>query len=203
MFGRRTLIVAALFLGLLVNQAVVASPNGLGAEANEGCLCHTAVDTTQVQLSGLPEAYEASTTYDLTLEVISAVEAVDERSQGGFRLLVSEGTMTYDNASVQRLDNGWTHTYNGSYLRMWTFTWTSPANNDSTTTFTVHGNAVNGNNAQTGDAWSTLETVVPGVLYEGNLSPEEGIDGVSQTDRIVLVAGLLLILGLLWSVARP
>ena len=203
MFGRRTLIVAALFIGLLANQAVIASPNGLGAEANEGCLCHTAVDATQVQLSGLPEAYEASTTYDLTLEVISAVEAVDERSQGGFRLLVSEGTMTYDNASVQRLDNGWTHTYNGSYLRMWTFTWTSPANNDSTTTFTVHGNAVNGNNAQTGDAWSTLETVVPGVLYEGDLSLEEGIDGVSQTDRIVLVTGLLLILGLLWSVNRP
>ena len=85
----------------------------------------------------------------------------------------------------------------------WTFTWTSPANNDSTTTFTVHGNAVNGNNAQTGDAWATLETVVPGVQYEGDLSPEEGIDGVSQTDRLVLVAGLLLILGLLWSVARP
>ena len=203
MFGRRTLIVAALFLGLLVNQVVIASPNGLGAEANEGCLCHTAVDTTQVQLSGLPEAYEASTTYGLTLEVISSVEAVDGRSQGGFRLLVSEGTMTYDNVSVQHLDNGWTQTNNGPYQRTWTLTWTSPANNDSTTTFTVHGNAVNGNNAQTGDAWATLETVVPGVQYEGDLSPEEGIDGVSQTDRLVLVAGLLLILGLLWSVARP
>ena len=82
MLGRRTLIVAALFLGLLVNQAVVASPNGLGAEANEGCLCHTAVDATQVQLSGLPVAYEANTTYTVTLEVISAVEAVDDRSQG-------------------------------------------------------------------------------------------------------------------------
>ena len=203
MFGRRTLIVAVLFLGLFTNQAVVASPNGLGAEANEGCLCHTAVDATQVQLSGLPEAYEANTTYALRLEVFSDVEAVDDRSQGGFRMLVSEGTITYDNDSVQRLDNGWTHTYNGSHQRIWTITWTSPMSNESTTTFTVHGNAVNGNNAQTGDAWATLETVVPGVLYEGDLSPEEGIDGVSQTDRIVLVAGLLLILGLLWAVARP
>ena len=203
MFGRRTLIVAALFLGLLSNHAVVASPNGLGAEANEGCLCHTPEAAMQVQLSGLPEAYEANVSYTLTLEVISAIEAVDDRSQGGFRMLVSEGTIMYDNESIQSLDNGWTHTYNGSYQRTWTFTWTSPADNDSTTTFTVHGNAVNGNDAQTGDAWSTLETVVPGVLYEGDLSPEEGIDGVSQTDRIVLAAGLLLIFGLLWSVARP
>ena len=45
--------------------------------------------------------------------------------------------------------------------------------------------------------------MVPGVAYEGDLNPDEGIDGVSQTDRIVLVVGLVLILALLWSVARP
>lgn len=199
----RTLVVAVLLLALCSNQLAVASPNGLGSEANEGCLCHTPQSETKVGLSGLPDAYEANTTYSLTLEVISAIEAVDNRSQGGFRMLVTAGDVVYDNSTMQELDNGWTHTYNGSYQRTWAFDWTSPAANDSATTFTVHGNAVNGNNAQTGDAWSTMEIVLPGVMYEGDLLPDEGIDGVSQTDRLLLAVGLLLILGLLWSVARP
>ena len=65
------------------------------------------------------------------------------------------------------------------------------------------GNAVNGNNAPTDDAWATLELVVPGQAYQGDLTPDEGIDGVSQTDRMLLVVGLVLIAGLLWAVARP
>jgi hypothetical protein len=203
MARRRTLVVAVLLLALWSNQMVGASPNGLGSEANEGCLCHTPQADTKVVLSGFPDAYEANTTYTLTLEVISAIEAMDNRSQGGFRMLVSEGQVVHDNTTMQELDNGWTHTYNGSSQRTWTFEWTSPTSNDSATTFTVHGNAVNGNNAQTGDAWSTMDLVVPGVMYEGDLTPDEGVDGVSQTDRLVLAVGLLLIFGLLWSVARP
>lgn len=203
MVRRRALLVSVVLLALLTNQLVIASPNGLGSEANDGCLCHTPEADTEILLSGLPEAYEANTTYALTLELISAIEAVDDRSQGGFRMLVTEGTVGYDNATVQSLDNGWTHTYNGSLQRTWSVEWTSPHVNDTATTFTVQGNAVNGNNAQTGDAWSTFEIVVPGVAYDGDLNPDEGIDGVSQTDRLVLVAGLLLILALLWSVARP
>jgi len=203
MVRRRTLVVAVLFLALWSNQLAVASPYGLGSEANEGCLCHTPEAETVVRLSGLPDAYNASTTYTLTLEVNSAIQPVDNRSQGGFRMLVSEGEIAHDNTTVQVLDNGWTHTYNGSYQRSWTFQWTSPPSNDTATTFTVHGNAVNGNNAQTGDAWATMETVVPGVMYDGDLTPDEGIDGVSQTDRWILAVGLVLILALLWSVARP
>ena len=203
MVRSRTLLVVGLVFALWSNQSVVASPNGLGAEANEGCLCHTPEAGTEVKLSGLPEAYEASTVYALTLEVISSIKAVDNRSQGGFRMLVSEGDVAYQADTVQTLDNGWTHTYNGSSQRTWTFNWTSPSDNTTATTFTIHGNAVNGNNAQTGDAWATLETVVPGLMYEGDLTPDEGIDGVSQTDRWFLIVGLVLILGLLWSVARP
>lgn len=199
----RTLFLATMFLLLWGNQLAVASPYGLGDEANEGCLCHTPEAETKVQLTGLPHAFESNITYTLTLEVISPIEAVDNRSQGGFRMLISDGELAYDNTSVQERDNGWTQTSNGSYHRVWSFAWTAPSVNDTATTFTVHGNAVNGNNAQTGDAWSTLETVVPGVMYEGDLSPEEGIDGVSQTDRMLLAVGLLLILALLWSVARP
>ena len=61
----------------------------------------------------------------------------------------------------------------------------------------------NGNNAPTGDAWTTLEVVVPGEAYTGPLTPDEGIDGVSSSDRVLLVVGLVLIAGLVWAVARP
>ena len=44
---------------------------------------------------------------------------------------------------------------------------------------------------------------MPGEAYEGDLTPDEGIDGVSQSDRMLLMVGLALIVGLLWAVARP
>ena len=130
--------------------------------------------------------------------------ALENASQGGFRLLVDEGELVLDNDSlVQALDGGWTHTTEGSTMRSWNLVWQAPAENDTAATFVVHGNAVNGNNAPTGDAWSTLEVVVPGVAYDGDLVPREGIDGVSQTDRLILAVGLLVLVGLLWSVGRP
>ena len=42
--------------------------------------------------------------------------------------------------------------------------------------------------------------MVPGDAYEGDLTPDEGIDGVSQTDRMLLVVSLVLISGLVWAV---
>ena len=45
--------------------------------------------------------------------------------------------------------------------------------------------------------------MVPGEAYTGPLTPDEGIDGVSSSDRVLLVVGLVLIAGLVWAVARP
>ena len=204
MVHRRLVALAVLLLATTASTWAVASPNGLGSEANEGCLCHTPDASTQVNVIGLPETFEANTTYDLTLTITSPIEPSANNSQGGFRWVVDEGRLSaVNNSTVQELDGGWTHTYEGSSLRTWFVQWTSPNDNTTAANFLIYGNAVNGNNAQTGDAWSTLEIVVPGVAYEGDLNPDEGIDGVSQTDRIVLVVGLVLILALLWSVARP
>jgi hypothetical protein len=176
----------------------------LGTEANEGCLCHAPEEGTVVELSGLPEAFASNTTYELTLTVVSPVVAMENRSQGGFRLLVDEGSVEVGNSTtVQQRDGGWTQTTNGSKFRSWAFEWRTPEVNDTAATFVVHGNAVNGNNAPTGDAWTTLEIVVPGEAYQGPLTPDEGIDGVSASDRVLLVVGLVLIAGLVWAVARP
>ena len=156
-------------------------------------------------MNGLPDvAFESNTTYNLTLTISSPIEPSANNSQGGFRWVVDEGQLSaVNNSTVQELDGGWTHTYEGSFLRTWEVQWTSPADNTTAANFVIHGNAVNGNNAPTDDAWATLELVVPGQAYEGDLTPDEGIDGVSQTDRMLLVVGLVLIAGLLWAVARP
>ena len=108
--------------------------------------------------------------------------------------MVDEGELSpINNSTVQELDGGWTHTYEGSMLRSWNVQWTSPSDNTTAAQFVIHGNAVNGNNAPTGDAWSTLEIVVPGEAYEGDLTPDEGIDGVSPVSYTHLTLPTILL----------
>ena len=202
MRGAQTVLMGVLALALLTSPLASSVPQGLGQEANEGCLCHTQESPVDVTLSGLPDAYEANTTYNLTLSVTSDVPSVEGASSGGFRLLVSNGTLSGDEQRVQELDGGWTQTSSGAQWRSWSLSWQSPADNTSRTEFLVHGNTVNGNNATTGDAWSTLEVVMPGVAYEGGLNPNEGINGLDSNDRILLVVALLVMVGLVWTSAR-
>jgi hypothetical protein len=198
MATRRIRVLAMLATVLFCSTWAAGSPNGLGSEANEGCLCHSEDPATSVLFNGLPDAFESNTTYRLTLTLSSPIEAVDGLHQGGFRLLLNDGTLVVNETNVQSLDGGWTHTEAGSYQRSWTFDWTSPLNASSKVSFKVQGNAVNGNQAQTGDAWTTWDAVVPGIDYQGDLNPDVGIDGVSNTDRAFLLVGLMAIVGLLW-----
>jgi hypothetical protein len=199
----RGLLVSLLLVALLLPGLASSRPDGVGREANDGCLCHTYADATKVVLSGLPEAYEGNTSYNLTLTVSGTVDPVENRSQGGFRMVISNGTLTFNTTLMQMMEGGLTHTEAGSNHRSWTVVWTSPEDNASRTTFTVHGNVVNGNLANTGDAWSTLEVVLPGVEHTGDLQPNDGLDGVDALDRALLVAGLLVLGALLWHSVRP
>ena len=204
MTHRRLVAMVVLLMATAVSSWAVASPNGLGSEADQGCLCHTPEASTSVQVEGLPEAYTSNTAYALTLTVSSPIEPAVNASQGGFRWKVDEGSLSpLNNSTVQELEGGWTHTKEGSTLRSWDVIWTSPSDNTTAANFLIYGNAVNGNNAPTGDGWAVLEFVVPGDAYDGDLTPDEGIDGVSERDRVFLVVGLVLIFGLVWATARP
>ena len=120
---------------LLMFPSVSSVPSGVGVEGNEGCLCHSRMESTTVNLIGLPVEYGANTTYDVQLLINSPVEVVEEQSQGGFRITVSNGTMVFNESEAQFLDNGWTHKNNGTYQRSWNFTWTSPNDNMSRSEF--------------------------------------------------------------------
>lgn len=187
---------------LLTLPSVSSVPSGVGDEGNEGCLCHPRADFTEVSLVGLPSEYGANITYNVQLQISSSVEVDGENSQGGFRITVSNGSMMFNQSEAQYLDNGWTHKENGTYQRMWDFTWTSPADNASRSEFTVYGNAVNGNGQQTGDAWNEYSLVLPGTEYEGDLSLSPSIDGLDPLDKLLLLVGLCALVGLLWSAGR-
>lgn len=202
MGGRCRVVTLLLFLALTVPSTVLSLPSGVGVEANEGCLCHAPVDQTSVMLDGLPERYESNTSYTLTLTVENPDVAEDGQYRGGFRVLVSNGTIAMNESKGQMIDGGWTQTEAGAHQRSWVMVWTSPSENNSRTDFTIHANAVNGNNAPTGDGWSSLDIAVAGTAFEGTLDPAKGIDGVGWSDKVLLVGGLVLILGLLWVSAR-
>ena len=199
--GERIVLLGILVL-FLIAPAVTGSPYGLGSEANEGCLCHTPVDSTGVELAGLPDAYEANTTYPLTLTVTSDVMARENESQGGFRMTVSNGTLVHNDSEIQYLDGGWTHRLNGTYQRVWNMSWVSPSDSTSRTDFVVSGNAVNGNGDTSGDAWATATYAIGGVDFEGDLVPREGIDGLDSSDRILLLVALVGIVALLWTTSK-
>ena len=202
MGGGRWALFGVLLFALLFPSTAVSSPNGVGDEANEGCLCHAPLDQTTVRLDGLPDVYESNTSYLLTLSIENPSVPVGGAYAGGFRILASNGTIEMNASLGQQLGGGWTHTEAGAGQRSWDLVWISPLNNDSRTDFTVHGNAVNGNNAPTEDGWSSLEIAVGGVAFEGPLEPHVGIDGLNGGDKVLLAVGLAVLVGLLWVSAR-
>ena len=192
-------VVVVLALALL-SQVVVSAPSGIGKSANEGCLCHGDKDkSTTVWVEGLPESYESNTMYNFSITVESeTVAAKPNGSIGGFRMLVVGGSITFDDAAglIQELDGGWTHTESGNMVRSWNFSFVSPEDNASYVDFTIYGNAVNGNQASSEDAWNSLSLRLPGVDFEGEIFSDQA-DGFSPMDYTVGLVSMIALVGLL------
>ena len=182
-------------LALLIPFATSA-PWGIGEIANDGCLCHGERNTnTQVEIQGLPDSFEANMTYNFSITVSSqSVPANLDGEIGGFRLLITGGTVGFNSSEgfVQNLENGWTHTEAGNAVRHWNLSFTSPNDKASFVDFTVYGNAVNGNQASTGDEWNSVEFRLPGVQYEGE-SLSGNNDDFSPLDYSVGLVSLLVL----------
>ena len=192
-------IVAVIALALLA-QVAVSAPSGIGSAANEGCLCHGEKNTnTNVEFHGLPESFESNTSYNFSIVVTSQTIPQNTNGEsGGFRLLVTGGSIFFNETEglIQVLDDGWTHTERGNTVRMWNFSLTSPEDNTSHIDLTVYGNAVNGNQASTGDEWNSLDLRLPGTQYEGELIGEK-TDEFNPLDYTVGMVSILVLVGLL------
>ncbi|MEC7261272.1 MAG: choice-of-anchor V domain-containing protein [Candidatus Thermoplasmatota archaeon] len=192
-------VVVVLVLALL-SQVAVSAPSGIGKSANEGCLCHGDRDqSTTVWIEGLPESYESNTIYNFSIIVESEkVAANPNGSIGGFRMLVVGGSITFDESAglIQELDDGWTHTESGNMVRSWNLSFVSPEDNASYVDFKVYGNAVNGNQASSEDAWNSLSLRLPGVEYDGEIFSDQA-DGFSPMDYSVGLVSMVALVGLL------
>ena len=128
-------------------------------------------------------SFESNQSFNLTLVIESNIAPNQIPSQGGFRLLVSGGTIEFSNPNeAQELDGGWTHTGEGNSQRAWNFTWVAPQENTSTVEFIVFGNAVNGNGNSMGDAWNSYGVTIPGSSFDGTLIQPDVDQSYSLTD---------------------
>ena len=113
-------------------------------------------------------------------------------------MLVAGGSITFDESAglIQELDGGWTHTESGNRFRIWNLSFVSPEDNGSYVDFTVYGNAVNGNQASSQDAWNRLSLRLPGVDYDGEILSDQA-DGFSPMDYTVGLVSMIALIGLL------
>lgn len=184
-------VIALAILLSLIGQSQ-ALPNGIGDRANDGCLCHGGSDdTTIINLSGLPETYNSSVEYNLTLTIESPVELSDV--QGGFRVIISQGELIAQGWQV--IDGGYTHTAEINDRRQWEVVWVAPEADDELATFVVHGNAVNGNGNSNGDEWNSMSISIPGVNYTGEVTTPD-VTG-KEVNGIQLAVGAIGIMALL------
>lgn len=183
----KRVIALAILLSLIGNSQ--ALPEGIGDRADDGCLCHGGSDdSTTVSLVGLPEMYNSSMEYNLTLTIESPVEL--NEVQGGFRILISQGELIGEGWQI--LDEGYTHTTEINDRRQWDAVWVAPEADDELATFVIHGNAVNGNGAVSDDEWNSITIAIPGPNYTGEVvTPELSTKEISDIQITVGVIGII------------
>ena len=190
---------------LLPVYSVDSFPTGVGEIGNEGCLCHGSSNAnTEIVLLGLPEKFESSTNYSLQLELLNNdIQPSQDSAQGGFRIIIDSGSLTFQNDEGQFLEDGWTHQESSNQQRVWNFTWTSPDDNTTMSKFLIYGNAVNGNGYSNEDNWYMLEKYIPG---EQNFDPipnqVSAEHELEMFDKVMLVTGLLALLLICFRVIK-
>ena len=185
-------LLALLFILVLAGQSY-AFPTGADDRGDNGCLCHGGSDdSTTVTLTGLPEMYNSSQEYNVTLTIESPVEM--NEVQGGFRILVSHGEIVGE--GWQDIDNGYTHTSEINDRRVWDAVWIAPEETDKLATFVIHGNAVNGNDEASGDEWDSQSIAVPGPNYTGDVAAPELSSSPNNFKLAIGGIAVALVLGL-------
>lgn len=185
---------AASLIFLLSAPSISSVPSGVGQVGNEGCICHGGASAeTTVELKGLPTVFESNTMYNLSIEIESDIAPSTEQHQGGFRLIIKGGgtVMFEDINEIQYLEEGWTHQSNGTYQRTWNLTWTSPSNSTDPMEFTLVGNAVNGNQQSSGDAWGLLSTTIAHVDGPPVEQTPMNHTDINEFDHLIFAIGIL------------
>lgn len=176
MKSKKLLLSTLLAFGCITTYlTMTSSSSGQMGVASSGCgSCHgnSASAATTITLTGLPATgYVAGTTYPVTLTITNATKV-----GAGFDLNFSGGTIS--NAPAQTMVMG-TELHHTAMKAMvagsasWNFSWTAPA--AAAVTLDISGNAVNGNNSDSGDQWNkvtiNLVQATPTAISDVNHTP--------------------------------
>ena len=149
----QVLFVTLLLLLMSQSSVVDAKKDGRFNNAASGCGCHSgATGSVSPALSGLPSAYDASTTYSLNIGMSTSP------SSGGFNLEVSKGSLSNPSSAAQVSPNGLQATHNTWTSTSWTVDWTSPASGLGSVQFNLAVLSGNGQQNTAGDDYATMST---------------------------------------------
>ena len=153
--NRKTGAVAVLLLLLLLPLGQVNANSGGRFNSANGCGCHGGAGGVTAQLNGLPTAYEALTTYGLTVSMSTSP------GTGGFNLDANRGTLSNGDANTQVASNGRqaTHAY-APGTTSWTMDWTAPSSGSGSVLFKLAVLSGNGNGRTSGDGYDTISISV-------------------------------------------
>jgi hypothetical protein len=158
-------------IGVTVWSFSGGPPDGRTGAPGEGLCtdCHTSFPPNSgdgsLTLSGLPDYYEPSTTYALTVTLADSNQSRwgfelcakfddDQQQAGTITVTDATNTQSSESAGITYLKQTSAGTYNGQSHGpvFWSFDWTSPgAKVPGRVWFYVAGNAANGNNNNQGD----------------------------------------------------
>ena len=202
--SRRLVVFSVLAFAMVIAPVVTSIPSGVehGLVQN-GCNCHDsggASDSVTASIEGVPESYNASESYTLTVSFTGGPGTEGNENVGGFNLWTSGGTFASLDSSTQlNTPNDITHTLEGNDQRSWTLEWTAPADNDSNVDFVLHVNSVNGDGAASSDdKWNRAGVTSFGI---GDPPPEPA-DPFKVLATLIVVSSVLLSIVVLYVFYR-
>ena len=143
--SRSIAVMTVLITAMLFTPLVTSFPTGISGVKDSGCNCHGATTSDSVTpiIVGLPEVYNYSEVYELTVSFTGGPSTPGNINLGGFHLWSSEVG----------------HTDVGNDQTSWTVVWTAP-DTDRNVEMILHVNSVNGNAGDgagsSGDEWNKI-----------------------------------------------
>ena len=190
--SRCLVVFSILALAMVIAPAVTSLPTGISGIKDSGCNCHGTdpSDSVVPSIGGLPESYNASETYTVTVSFTGGPGTEGNANLGGFNLWASAGTFTVSDSDVRIWSpNEVSHSYEGNDQRSWTFEWVAP-DSGAAVDFILHTNSVNGNegnDGSSGDMWNRADATVLGF----GPAPLPDVDPFKVLATLMLVSAIL------------
>ncbi len=96
-------IIVLSIAAVLLAPSAISVPNGVQGVSQGGCSCHgtTPSDSVSASIEGLPDSYNYSEEYELTLSFAGGPSNPNNINQGGFNLWASHGTLSVVDGTAQ------------------------------------------------------------------------------------------------------